>query len=274
MIPITQAACQVLLANTPESKTSAAHELSRLWNKSKLSERFEEAVNPPKYPGRPDTPLMIDPKQAKRRRLGSVQGRIALLHAIAHIEFNAIDLAADMVARYAHDTRIDDKKRNEFLGDWISVCDDEARHFTMISDRLNDLGSEYGALPAHNGLWEAAISTMNDLAARLVVAPMILEARGLDVTPNMIQKLNSVGDHKSAEILETIYTEEIGHVAAGARWFFHICQREGKESETYFKTLKSAHFKGFLKPPFNIPARESAGLPQSFYQSEFAAEHS
>ncbi len=268
MQSLTEAASNVLQAVTLKTKTEAAHELARLWKESKLDISQVNITAPPKQPGRPKTPLLIDPRQMKRRRLGSVQGRIALLHAIAHIEFNAIDLAADMVARYAYDPRIADERRHEFISDWIGVCDDEARHFTMINDRLVELGGAYGDLPAHNGLWEAAISTMHDLAARLVMAPMILEARGLDVTPGMIEKLKSAADPQSAEILEIIYQDEIGHVAAGARWFFHICEREHQKPEHYFETLKTAHFKGFLKPPFNESARNKAGLPPTFYQSQ------
>lgn len=220
----------------------------------------------PVQPGRPLTPQLVDPHSLKRRRLGSVHGRVALLHAIAHIEFNAIDLAADMVARYMHDPHIPNDKRAEFTSDWIGVCDDEARHFTLIQDRLTEMGSFYGDLQAHNGLWEAAVSTMNDLAARLVIAPMVLEARGLDVTPTMIEKLKNVNDKKSAGILQIIYEEEIGHVAAGVKWFSHICKKENQNKETYFKQLVHTHFKGQLKPPFNVEARALAGLSPSFYQ--------
>jgi len=258
-------ACQVLLASEPEAKTAAAHELSQQWHKGGLA---TGNAKPPKQPGRPAKPDLVSPRDVKRRRLGSVQGRTALLHAIAHIEFNAIDLAADMLARYADDPRIDRERQQEFISDWVGVCDDEARHFTMINTRLTELGSFYGALPAHNGLWEAAISTMDDLAARLVIAPMVLEARGLDVTPGMIEKLKSAGDHDSAKILGIIYEEEIAHVAAGSRWFAHICQRESRNPEIYFKSLLKTHYAGTLKPPFNVPAREKAGLLASFYQPE------
>lgn len=266
MITITEAACQVLRAHVPEDKTRLAHEMAFNWRTHSLSfENPAPQTTPPTHPGRPEAPELVEMQNVKRRRLGSIEGRCALLHAIAHIEFNAINLAADMVARYAHDTRIDDAHRHEFISDWVGVCNDEARHFNMVNTRLNDLGSHYGSLPAHNGLWEAAISTKNDIASRLVVAPMVLEARGLDVTPNMIQKLKNVNDHVSADILEIIYTEEIGHVAAGMRWFSYICTQENRDMTPYFKSMVNQHFSGNIKPPFNEKARKMAGLPRSFY---------
>ncbi len=269
MQSLTATACQVLISRTPASKVEAAHTLSKLWNAGMLNDSTgEKCVVPPTYPGRPASPELVDPRSLKRRRLGSVHGRVALLHAIAHIEFNAIDLAADMVARYAHDCRIADCQRQAFIDDWVGVCDDEARHFTLIQNRLEEMGSFYGDLQAHNGLWEAAISTMGDLAARLVIAPMVLEARGLDVTPNMIAKLENVQDTKSADILKIIYEEEIGHVAAGVKWFSYICKQENQRPESYFKQLVKENFKGQLKPPFNEAARTLAGLTPLFYTPE------
>lgn len=171
-----------------------------------------------------------------------------------------------MLARYADSPRISDEKRHVFINDWVGVCDDEARHFTMINDRLQDMDSYYGALQAHNGLWQAAVTTSQNLLARLVIAPMVLEARGLDVTPGMIEKLSNVGDKKSAAILGIIYDEEIPHVAAGTRWFMHICKRENLNPKNTFKTLLQTHYKGRLKPPFNTNARTLAGMPNDFYQ--------
>ncbi len=264
---IQKMAIKVLQAPMVDEKLAAAHQLTAYWHGT-----ADQAVNYSHTPisisvGRPEKPELVDPKHVKRRRLGSLQGRTALLHAIAHIEFNAIDLAADMVARFGGDTRISDDKRREFITDWVQVCDDEARHFAMVENRLSELGSFYGALPAHKGLWQAAKTTCHDLAARLVIAPMVLEARGLDVTPTMIQKLKSAGDQKSATMLEVIYREEIAHVAAGTRWFYHICQREAREPDIYFKSLLKTYYKGVLKPPFNTEARNLAGMPAILYQS-------
>ncbi|NNC36920.1 MAG: ferritin-like domain-containing protein [Hyphomonadaceae bacterium] len=268
---IRAAAIDVLLADTPSLKCSAAHRLLRLWATGKTtvsSNKKTVDIAVPNTPGRPLRPALVNPRDVKRRRLGSVEGRIALLHAIAHIEFNAINLAADMVARFAMNRRIADAVRADFITDWVSVCDDEARHFAMINTRLIEMGSKYGDLPAHNGLWDAALSTKNDLAARLVVAPMVLEARGLDVTPKMIQNLQKFGDDASATILTTILEEEIAHVAAGAHWFSHICKNEKRSESPYFRELLATHFKGSLKPPFNEKAREKAGLPRTFYDHQ------
>lgn len=267
---ICQAACSVLGASEPEAKVSAAHAMAQAWTAGRLNLPTKIATPPGKNPGRPDKPLLVNPRDLKRRRLGTVEGRVALLHAIAHIEFNAIDLAADMVARFATDPRLEDSDRKQFIEDWVSVCDDEARHFMMVKRRLEVLGSFYGALPAHNGLWDAAISTMHDLAARLVIAPMVLEARGLDVTPKMITNLKNVNDQDSADILTVIYNEEIGHVAAGARWFSYVCVREGRDETEYFRELLAIHFVGDLKPPFNVEARDMAGLKQAFYDPKLA----
>ena len=267
MPEITDLACQVLRASSPQEKVEKANELSAHWLSGNACVDSALAAAAPTTPGKPNKPELVPFSEVKRRRLGSEQGRIALLHAIAHIEFNAINLAADMVARFAYDTRIADGDRHKFISDWVQVCADEARHFGMIEARLSELGSHYGAHTAHNGLWEAAVSTMNDVAARLAIAPMVLEARGLDVTPGMIEKLTSAGDTQSADIFQIIYDEEIAHVAAGAHWFHHICARESRDPQAYFKNLVKTHYKGNLKPPFNVAARTKAGLPAEFYQS-------
>ncbi|MCF6220234.1 MAG: ferritin-like domain-containing protein [Robiginitomaculum sp.] len=259
-------AIAVLKSAEPADKVAAAHFMFTQWKEKNVTISDTHDANIPDIPGRPALPELVDPRDVKRRRIGTQAGRIALLHAIAHIEFNAIDLAADMVARFANSPRIADDKRREFISDWVGVCADEARHFTMINERLLELGSHYGALTAHNGLWQAALKTSHDLAARLVIVPMVLEARGLDVTPGMIEKLKSVSDVKSAEILSIIYDEEIPHVAAGTRWFTHICGRENSNPENTFKTLVQTYYKGALKPPFNDAARSLAGMPIFFYQ--------
>jgi len=263
---LQELAISVLTAISTDDKVLAAHNMASQWHDEHMNISISSALNVPCTPGRPAKPELVAPTDVKRRRLGSLAGRQSLLHAIAHIEFNAIDLAADMLARYGDSPRISDHCRKDFIADWVKVCDDEARHFTMIASRLDELGSYYGALPAHNGLWEAASSTSNDLAARLVIAPMVLEARGLDVTPGMIKKLVSVGDQTSADILGIIYDEEIPHVATGTRWFLHICKRENLNPEHTFKSLLQTHYKGTLKPPFNHEARTLAGMPNEFYQ--------
>lgn len=216
----------------------------------------------PDRPGRPDTPQLLPPKDVPRRRVNaSPNGRIALIHAIAHIELNAIDLAIDMAARFTrHHLPFD------FVRDWLSVADDEARHFLMLNDRLGDLGSYYGALVAHDGLWQAAESTKEDLLGRLAIAPLVLEARGLDITPQLITKLTNVGDKTTAACFEIIMTDEVGHVAIGKKWFDYQCGMERADPISRWQGLVRTYFHGKLKPPFNIEARNAARFSAAFYR--------
>ena len=217
---------------------------------------------PPDRPARPERPDLGPPRDVPRRRITSgATGRIALLHALAHIELNAIDLAFDIVARFAHE----DLPRL-FFDDWVAVGDDEARHYMMLAERLAELGAAYGDLNAHDGLWQAAEDTADDLLARLAVVPLVLEARGLDVTPAMIAKLRNAGDDRSAEILRVIHDDEITHVGAGARWFRYLCERRGLDPAETYRALVRQRFKGSLKPPFNRASRDAAGLPAEFYE--------
>ena len=256
-------ALAVLAAPSAPLKCQAAQAIKADWLTNKSFGTPPSEL--PNRPARPHRPALVPPAEVPRRRLGSAQGRAALLHAVAHIELNAIDLAADMVARFGHHPDIADKDRAAFITDWIEVCDDEARHFGLLAARMKTLGMAYGDLPAHDGLWEAAYSTKDNFAARLAIAPMVLEARGLDVTPSMIEKLNRVGDLESVEILKIIYNDEIGHVAKGARWFQILAQIRQKEPESFFHSLVTEHFKGRLKTPFNVQARTLAGLKQGYY---------
>ena len=224
------------------------------------------ALPPPDRPARPEKPELVPPGQAPRRRLGAPEGRAALLHAIAHIEFNAIDLAFDMALRFTPaiiDAGLDG---TSFAADWVRIGGEEARHFDMIRSRLADFDCFYGDYAAHDGLWEAAETTRHDPLARLAVAPLILEARGLDVTPEMMRKLRAVGDDASVSVLEVIYREEVGHVACGKRWFDALCAVRGLEPETAFREQRRNCFHGQLKPPFNHDARAKAGLSQAFYE--------
>jgi uncharacterized ferritin-like protein (DUF455 family) len=190
---------------------------------------------------------------AKRRAFGSRAGRIALLHALAHIELNAIGLAWDLVARFSGA-----RLPRAFFDDWVGVAAEEAGHFELLSGRLAELGAGYGDLPAHDGLWEAAAATAGDLLARLAVVPLVLEARGLDVTPEMAARLERVGDGKSAAILRRIYRDEIGHVATGLRWFRWLCRECGATPQTVFQDRVRRFFKGELKPDFGKPAAARA----------------
>lgn len=256
-------ALQVLQSPTPATKIEAAQKaLETLEQDASIGDL---ALTPPLRPARPERPALCPPSAVPRRRLGSVQGRATLLHAVAHIEFNAIDLAFDMAVRFAREADRLNLDLIEFVGDWIRVGGDEARHFGLIEKRLDELGFHYGDFPAHDGLWEAAENTAENFLARLAVAPLILEARGLDVTPGMIRRLEGAGDEASAAILKIIYTDEISHVACGERWFSAACSALQQDPAPTFQALKAEYFAGSLKPPFNHEARGLAGLPRSYY---------
>jgi uncharacterized ferritin-like protein (DUF455 family) len=195
----------------------------------------------------------------KRGKAGSERSRIAILHALAHIEFNAIDLAFDMAGRFGADFP------SAFAGDWIAVGADEAMHFALLDRRLRALGASYGELPAHDGLWQAAAATADDVLARLAVVPMALEARGLDVTPALAAAFARAGDRRSAAILERIYRDEIRHVAAGTRWFAFACESRKIAMVSEWQRLIRSRFAGVVKPPFNDSARDEAGLSREFY---------
>jgi uncharacterized ferritin-like protein (DUF455 family) len=252
-------ACRaVLCAGDPRAKVKAARAAARAWRRGGLAHAFDQEM--PEAPARPEAPELLAPAaMPRRRRGGSERGRIAMLHAIAHIEFAAIDLAFDLVGRFGG------LFPRAFADDWIAVGADEAMHFTLLDRRLRALGSRYGAMPAHGGLWEAAAATAHDALARLAVVPMVLEARGLDVTPASIDRFAAAGDARSAAILARIYRDEIRHVAAGARWFEWACESRRIAPVSEWQRLVGAHFGGVLKPPFNDSARGEAGLSRDYY---------
>lgn len=217
-------------------------------------------ANPPDHPARPDQPELLPPRDVPRRKPGSPLGRMALLHAVAHIELNAVDLHWDIIARFT-----DVPMPLGFYDDWIKAADDECKHFNLLCDCLESLGSHYGALPAHAFMWQAAIDTTADLMARLAVVPMVLEARGLDVTPGMIDIFRKAGVPQALAALEVIYAEEVAHVAYGAKWFNWLCGRDGLDPKDAFHALVRKYFHGTLKPPFNEEKRAEAGMPPDFY---------
>ena len=216
--------------------------------------------NPPLRPARPDRPELLSPRDVPHRKPGSPEGRIALLHAVAHIELNAVDLHWDIIARF---TAI--RMPMGFYDDWVNAADDESKHFNLMCDCLEELDSHYGALPAHAGMWRAAEDTVDDFMGRLAVVPMVLEARGLDVTPNMIQVFKSAKAKQAVEALETIYAEEVAHVAYGSKWFHFLCGRHELDPKEAFHGLVRKYFHGALKPPFNEEKRAEAGIPPDFY---------
>jgi uncharacterized ferritin-like protein (DUF455 family) len=256
---ISTASIAVLNTANAQKKAEIARSVASRWQNGDLS--FVFSAKPALRPKRPLKPELLEPnKMHRRRKAGNTENRKALLHAVAHIELNAIDLAFDIVARFGSDMP------RKFTDDWIQVGDDEARHFTMLGERLASLDCEYGDLPAHDGLWQSAEATKGDIAARLAIVPMVLEARGLDVTPAMIDRFHRFGDSESANVLKIIYEEEVSHVAAGTRWFRYLAEQSDKNIETWFQNLVKQYFKGQLKRPFNHPARSEAGMIPSFYE--------
>jgi uncharacterized ferritin-like protein (DUF455 family) len=201
----------------------------------------------------PSRPLLVEPRQLPRRGMHTPSGLVAFLHAVAHIEFTAIALALDAAYRF-------DGLPDAFYRDWLGVAVDEARHFRAVRVRLNEIGSDYGDLPAHRGLWELAEQTASHLLARMALVPRFMEARGLDVTPAMIEKLKGLGDQKSIEILEMILREEIGHVALGSYWFRYAAEAAGESSEDAYFRLINQFIQGQVRGPFNTEARRKAGF--------------
>ncbi|GAB5348588.1 ferritin-like domain-containing protein [Alteriqipengyuania sp. 357] len=249
-----------LLTGPARAKVFAARQVARDWRLGRLEPVFDVAM--PDRPARPARPELLSPGAMPRRgKGGSLRGRIALWHALAHIEFVAIDLALDMVGRFGA------QMPRAFIDDFLGVAADEAMHFALLERKLAALGSSYGALPAHGGLWEAAHETRHDVAARLAVVPMVLEARGLDVTPVTLERVRAQGDLAGAKILQRILDDEIRHVAIGTRHFVAHAEAMGFDPPKHWQSLVNRHFSGAIRPPFNDSARYAAGLSRDFYGS-------
>ena len=260
MTSLFEAIRAALLTGEPPGKVKATRALARDWRRGRLDWGAPCAM--PERPAWPEALELLPPnRMPKRGRGGSQRNAAALWHSLAHIEFVAIDLALDMAGRFG------DEMGRGFVDDFLSVAADEAMHFAVIERHLRSMGSGYGLLPAPDGLWQAAHETRHDVAARLAVVPMVLEARGLDVTPATRDRVQAMGDDRGARILERILDDEIRHVAAGTRHFGAVCRKLGKTPENHWKTLVARHFRGALKPPFNDSARLAAGLSREFYAS-------
>jgi uncharacterized ferritin-like protein (DUF455 family) len=254
---LSEAVRDCLDASDPLEKIALVDQLALDLQSGRLQPGGEAAAPEPiRAPGRPATPRLVSPRDLPQRGLGSEEGRAALLHAVTHIEFNAINLALDAAYRFRG-------MPEQYYLDWISVAVDEARHFSLLAQRLGELGSAYGAFQAHNGLWEMAERTADSCLARMALVPRVLEARGLDVTPGMIVRLRSLGDQRSADILEVILAEEVRHVAIGSHWFAWCCERDGLAPEPTFMHLIRGVAKGSIRGPFNLPARTAAGFADS-----------
>lgn len=260
MVDLSQAIRDALLTGDKRGKAMATRTLVRKWRRGELPTGF--GVSMPDHPAWPEGLEVLPPgRMPKRGKGGSHRNRIALWHSLAHIEFVAIDLALDIVGRFGH--QMDDT----FIADFLSVAADEAMHFAVIERHLAGMGARYGDLPAHAGLWAAAEDTAHDVGARLAIVPMVLEARGLDVTPATLERVAAQGDSRGAAILERILDDEIRHVAAGTRHFSRYCRAQGKDPGKYWKILVNRHFRGSLRPPFNDSARRAAGLSRDLYAS-------
>ena len=253
MIEVFRESLACLLHSQPEQKCSAVFELQARFEKEKFDVTSTDKIESIVTPGRPDSPKLVSPREVARRNLATDEGRIALIHAIAHIEFNAINLALDAIYRFQD-------MPAEYYKDWMQVAFEEAQHFTMLSKRLQALGCEYGDYDAHNGLWEMALKTQHSVIARMALVPRVLEARGLDVTPGMIKRLQGHGDSATVEILKIIFEQEIGHVAIGSRWFSYACELENVSPEETFQDLLKEYMAGELRGPFELEARRKAGF--------------
>ena len=253
---VAQAVRAAMLTPHPAAKVMATREVFRMWRSGSLDFTFDCPM--PDVPARPDAPTLLHPGAMPKRGRGSEHGRLALIHALAHIEFVAIDLALDAAGRFGADMG------RGFVDDWLGVAADEAMHFALLARRLRTLGSFYGAMPAHDGLWDAARDTAYDVAARLAIVPMVLEARGLDVTPNAIAKFAKAGDERTARVLQRILDDEIRHVRFGTKHFVAVCENRQESPPEAWKKLVARHFHGAVKPPFNDSARRQAGLSREF----------
>ncbi|MFD0725609.1 ferritin-like domain-containing protein [Lysobacter brunescens] len=262
MIPsLFSAAHACLRAASPDEKLALTFATAEAFARGELS--IDDDAPPPepiRMPGRPERPTLVHPRDLPRRGFGNEEGRAAFIHSIAHIEFNAIDLAWDAIYRFRG-------MPPDYYADWAQVAHDEARHFTLLRTRLKEFGRDYGDYDAHNGLWEMTEKTAHSGLERMALVPRVLEARGLDVTPGMIVKLRQLGDHATADILELILREEIGHVAAGSRWFRWHCERAGVEPEATFRRLLVQYGRGVLYGPFNLEARGAAGFSEEELQA-------
>ena len=224
------------------------------WTESKLSlDDAPEIIQRVPDPGRPAKPDLVPPRELPKRGLGSKEGHAGLMHAIAHIEFNAVNLALDAIYRFQ-------EMPVQYYGDWLGVATEESYHFQMVREHLESLGFEYGDFPAHDGLWMTTHQTDHDPLVRMALVPRTLEARGLDVTPPMIQKLRAIGDKRGVEILKILLRDEIGHVEVGTRWFRHLCELRNLNPFNTFQKIIEQYFHGDLRGPFNYEAREKAGF--------------
>jgi uncharacterized ferritin-like protein (DUF455 family) len=253
------AAADCLRAREPEEKVRLSDQAAAAWRAGLLDRDDGVAVEPFTEPGRPARPELVHPRELPKRPVQSAAGRAALIHAVAHIELNAINLAWDAVHRFRG-------LPDAYYDDWVRVAAEEAYHFGLMRERLQDLGHDYGDFPAHDGLWAMARRTAGDPLARMALVPRVMEARGLDVTPGMIERLRAVGDEETAARLEIILRDEVGHVAAGSRWFRFLCEERGLDPEVAYFALLAEYLRGEIRCPLNEAARREAGFAEAEIQ--------
>jgi uncharacterized ferritin-like protein (DUF455 family) len=256
-VELRQAALCWLCETDPARKAEQTIEIAAAWKEGSLVlDAHADLQTTLALPGRPSSPELISPKFVKRRAMTTLEGRAAMIHALTHIEFNAINLALDAVWRFAGMPR-------DYYDDWLRVAVEEALHFSLLSAHLQTLGYRYGDFPAHNSMWEMADKTRNDVLARMALVPRTLEARGLDASPLMRAKLAQAGDQAAAEILDIILRDEIGHVAIGNRWFNTLCDERGLDPVVTYAMLAQQYKAPTLRGPFNLPARRDAGFSEA-----------
>ncbi|MBK1618155.1 hypothetical protein CKO42_06790 [Lamprobacter modestohalophilus] len=250
---LVSAAAACLAATEPDTKVALTRQVSARWAAGEIAPGAPADWHPLQTPGRPARPRLVSARELPKRKLNNPAGLASLVHAVAHIEFNAINLAWDAVQRFT-------QMPTAYQADWAKVAAEEAEHFVLMRDRLQALGYDYGDLPAHDGLWDMARRTAGDVLERMALVPRVLEARGLDVTPGMIERLRQIGDHDTADRLEIILRDEVGHVAIGSRWFHHLCQERGLEPRATSLAMIRLHLHGEVRCPLNRADRLSAGF--------------
>ena len=248
------AALHSLAECDPTRKAQSVRELAKL---SDTIELDADAILIPQQPipGRPQQPELVAPRLLKHRSMVTPEGRATLIHAMAHIEFNAINLALDALWRFPNMPRA-------YYTDWLMVAGEEALHFSLLAEHLQNLGYQYGDFPAHNSLWEMADKTKHDILARIALVPRTMEARGLDATPQVRAKLAQAGDMAAATIMDRILQDEIGHVLVGNRWYAYLCEQRGLEPITTYRQLATQYAAPVLRGPFNLEARKAAGFSE------------
>lgn len=242
-----------LCLRDPATKVRQTRKLFNDWQAGRLAGRHENPAQRIEVPGRPDRPELVAPRKLSKRGVFTIEGRAALIHSLCHIEFNAINLALDAVYRFGN-------MPDEYYGDWLQVAKEEAYHFELLSGHLQSMGFRYGDFVAHNGLWEMAVETDHDVMVRMALVPRVMEARGLDVTPSIMEKLEKAGDNRAVEILHIIHHDEVGHVKTGTCWFRYLCEQRKLEPLTTFKQLLEQYMKGHLRGPFDHAMRKQAGF--------------